>query len=127
MVCTTPMFRAVKEKYPKAKVLVIGNRVNKEILGGNTDVDGYLVYENSFWKLLKKIKNEKADFACDTNPNLVGLALCIWPEFRFYCLSSHRERFLVRLKRDYTKYLGSSLWLYTPYGQLRAKGIPASS
>ena len=31
----TPMFRAVKEKYPKAKVLVIGNRVNKEILGGN--------------------------------------------------------------------------------------------
>ena len=75
MVCTTPMFRAVKEKYPKAKVLVIGNRVNKEILGGNTDVDGYLVYENSFWKLLKKIKNEKADFACDTNPNLVGLAL----------------------------------------------------
>ena len=43
MVYTTPMFRAVKEKYPKAKVLVIGNRVNKEILGGNTDVDGYLV------------------------------------------------------------------------------------
>lgn len=75
MVCTTPMFRAIKEKYPEAKVFVIGNSVNKELLAGNPDVDGYFVYKNNFWKLLKVIRKEKIDFACDTNPNLFGLAI----------------------------------------------------
>jgi len=74
MVCTTPMFRAVKEKYPEVKVFAIGNEINREILEHNPDVDGYLVYKNNFWELLKNIKKEKIDFACDTNPSFLGLA-----------------------------------------------------
>lgn len=75
MVCATPMLRAIKEKYPQAKVFVIGNIINKELLAGNPDIDGYFVYKNNFWKLLKVIRKEKIDFACDTNPNLFGLAI----------------------------------------------------
>lgn len=75
MVCTTPMFRAVKEKYPGAKVFVIGNNINKEVLAGNLDVDEYFVYENNFWELVKKLKKEKISFACSTHPNFLGLAL----------------------------------------------------
>jgi len=74
MVCTTPMFRAVKEKYPEVKVFAIGNEINREILERNPDVDGYLVYKNNFWELLKNIKKEKIDFACDINPSFLGLA-----------------------------------------------------
>lgn len=74
MVCATPMFRAIKEKYPTAKVFVIGNNINKELLDGNPDIDGYFVYKNNFWELVRAIKKEKIDFACDTNPNLFILA-----------------------------------------------------
>lgn len=75
MVCATPMFRAIKEKYPQAEVFVIGNNINKELLSGNPDVDGYFVYKNNFLELVREIKKEKIDFACDTNPNLFGLAI----------------------------------------------------
>lgn len=75
MVCVTPMFRAIKEKYPAAKVLVIGSSVNKELLAGNPDIDGYFVYKNNFWELARALKKEKIDFACDTNPNLFMLAI----------------------------------------------------
>ena len=75
MVCTTPMFRAVKDKYPQAKIFVIGNSINKELLAGNPDVDKYLVWENNFWQLIKELKKEKIDFACSTHPNFRGLAL----------------------------------------------------
>ena len=74
MVCTTPMFRAVKEKYPESRLFVIGNKINKEVLEGNPDVDEYIVWKNNFWGLLKNIKKEKIDFACDTNPSFLGLA-----------------------------------------------------
>lgn len=75
MVCTTPMFRSVKGKYPESKVFVIGNNLNKEVLKGNLDVDEYFVYKNNFWALLKKLNKEKIDFACVTHPNFWGLAM----------------------------------------------------
>ena len=75
MVCTTPMFRAVKEKYPEVKVFVMGNKTNKELLDGNPDVNEYIIWENNFWELIKKLKREKIDFACSTHPNFWGLAM----------------------------------------------------
>lgn len=74
MVCATPMFRAIKEKYPATKVFATGNSANKELLAGNPDVDGYFVYKNNFWELVKAVKKEKINFACDTNPNFFMLA-----------------------------------------------------
>lgn len=75
MVCTTPMFRAVKKKYPKAKLYVIGNAINKEILLGNNDIDEYIVWSKDiFWELAKQLRREKIDFACQTAPNFGFLA-----------------------------------------------------
>src|ERR1700722_15129386 len=45
MVCTTPMFRAIKKTYPSARVTVMGSAINKEVLADNPDVDEYLVFE----------------------------------------------------------------------------------
>ena len=76
MICTTPMFRAVNEKYPESRLFVIGNKTNKDVLGGNHDVDEYLTYEKKlFWSFVKKLRSEKVDFACITHPNFWGLAM----------------------------------------------------
>jgi heptosyltransferase II len=78
MVCTTPMFRAVKKAYPECKVYVVGTVLNKEILAGNPDVDGYLVWQHDINEMSKKIKELHCDFGCTTSPNFSGLAaLCL--------------------------------------------------
>ncbi len=46
MVCTTPVFRALKQKYPDAKIVVIGNVVNDALLRGHPHVDEYVVWRS---------------------------------------------------------------------------------
>jgi len=74
MVCATPVFSAIKKKYPQCKVYVLGNRINKELLEGSKDVDGYIVFEG-FGDALKKIRKEKFDFGCVLVPDFIGLAV----------------------------------------------------
>lgn len=76
MVCTTPMFRAVKEKYPDAELYVIGNAINKELLVGNNDVDEYIIFnKKNFWGLVSQLHQKKIDFACQTSPSFGFLAM----------------------------------------------------
>lgn len=76
MVCTTPMFRAVKMQYPDAKLTVIGNKTNKELLVGNTDIDNYIVHnkDQSFFSFVKEINKSNFDYACSTSPDFRMLA-----------------------------------------------------
>ena len=74
MVCATPMFRAIKKTYPNTKIAVMGNRVNRELLGGNPDIDVYLICPDGFSNLLETVKKEEFDFACVTSPNFTALA-----------------------------------------------------
>lgn len=74
MICATPLFRAVKSKYPESKIYVAGNQANQELLRGNPDVDAYVVYPWRFRKFLKIIKKEHFDFACVTTPDFLALA-----------------------------------------------------
>ena len=75
MVCTTPMFRAIKNKYPKCKVYVMGDKINGEILQSNGDVDKYFVRSSDFFSNIKLLKQEVIDFACITSPDFRGLAI----------------------------------------------------
>src|SRR3989304_7402607 len=59
MICTTPMFRAVKSNFPEAKVFVCGNTINREVLAGNMDVDGNIVFTKKVFQLLSLVKKEK--------------------------------------------------------------------
>ena len=74
MVCTTQVFRAIKNKYPQSNVVVVGNYVNKELLANNKDVNEYIVYQNNFWHMVRKLRSGEIDFACVTSPNFMGLA-----------------------------------------------------
>lgn len=74
MVCTTPMFRAMKELYPQSKVYVAGSSLNSTILQGNPDVDGYIVWSNKIREMILAIRALQCDFGVVTGPNFTGLA-----------------------------------------------------
>ena len=76
LVCTTPVFRAIKEKYPEVKIYVLVNKINNELLADNQDVDHYFVKESDFNYLKNFIKTEKFDCACLITPNFENLAVC---------------------------------------------------
>ena len=76
MICATPVFRAIKEKYPQAKIVVVGNTTNKITLEYNPDVDSYIeLNEYKIFDTIAKIKKENADFGCIVSPGAVGLAI----------------------------------------------------
>jgi ADP-heptose:LPS heptosyltransferase len=75
MVCTTPMFRAVKERYPHAHLTVVGDTLNKQVLEGSSDVDDYLVWNGRDTATMERAFCEgRYDFACITGPNFDSLA-----------------------------------------------------
>jgi len=75
MVCATPIFRAIKKKYPACKVVVFGDKVNKEIVAGNLDVDEYVIFKKGdIFHNMKAAKQFKADFACVLTPSFSNLA-----------------------------------------------------
>ena len=45
LVCTTPMLRSLREAFPKARIGVLVNVYNAEVLTGNLDIDDIFVYE----------------------------------------------------------------------------------
>jgi ADP-heptose:LPS heptosyltransferase len=86
MVCTTPVFRAVKEKYSNCKVFVGGNSINKELLVNNSDVDEYIILSGNFMTDLSRIKKENFDFACITSPNFINLVILCLSKIPLICV-----------------------------------------
>jgi heptosyltransferase II len=78
MVCTTPMFRALKTKYPNAKLAVVGNIQNKTLLQGNPNIDSYIAFDRDHWsEVITSVKDFEADFGCVCTPDVLGLKLLL--------------------------------------------------
>lgn len=75
MVCTTPMFRAIKARYPDCKVYVVGDQVNGELLHGSPDVDCYIIYRKNIVEVVRLLRRENIDFGCVTGPSPEALAM----------------------------------------------------
>ena len=76
VVYITPMFRAIKEKYPNAKLYVMGAGRVKDVIDYNPNIDEYIPYENNFFTIIGKLKKEEIDFACLANAgSTMGLGL----------------------------------------------------
>ena len=70
MVCTTPLFRAVRTHRPDVRICVVGNVVNKELLAGHPDVDRYIVFNTrDLATTLQEIRAFGADYACVCTPD----------------------------------------------------------
>lgn len=75
IVCTTPMFRAIKKSSPGTRVVVVGNAVNREVLMHNPDVDRYIVCGTNIESALQELKEEKVEAGLSAGPSIRGLAL----------------------------------------------------
>lgn len=75
IVCTTPMFRAIKETAPNTRIIVIGNSINKLVLEGNPDVDRYIVCGTDIEAALRELKEEKADVGISVGPSIRAFVL----------------------------------------------------
>jgi len=62
MIFATSVFRAIKEKYPKAYLTVVGSKKNAITLAGNKDVDDYIETPESVWELINLLQMKKADY-----------------------------------------------------------------
>lgn len=76
VVYTTPMFSAVKKKYPNCKICVVGRGRVEEVIRHNPEVDKFIEYKDNFWGTIRKIRQEKFDFGCVAKPGTAeGFAL----------------------------------------------------
>jgi len=74
LVCATPLYLAVRKNYPAAKIIDLGNKINRDVLLDSGLADEYITKKN-FWPLLKEIKKQKIDFACLIEINFEVLAV----------------------------------------------------
>jgi len=75
MVCTTPMFRAIKQRYPGARVVVMGSAINRAVLEGNRDIDDYVVFDG-IASAVRELRRRHIDAAVIAGaPDLTSLAV----------------------------------------------------
>lgn len=75
IICTTPMFRAVKKEYPSSRLFVMGDAVNEKVIAHNPDIDHYLISKaEGIFARIKLLKSLQLDFACVTSPQFEYLA-----------------------------------------------------
>lgn len=69
MVCTTPMFRAIKMRYPSSHLVVMGSVLNRELLSGNPHVDEYVLRPTGFFSLVQTLSRGGYDAAILPGPD----------------------------------------------------------
>jgi heptosyltransferase II len=80
MVCTTPVFRAIKEKYPESFLVVAGDKVNRLVLNGNPHIDEYIELSGLTQSILKERKLGVAILLTPNPSLLLDLLLCRIPK-----------------------------------------------
>lgn len=75
MVCTTPVFRAIKHFDPDIRITVLGHPLNREVLNGSSDVDAYLAYNGDFWQTMRHLRKMPCDAGIVATPDFIALAL----------------------------------------------------
>lgn len=75
MVCITPLFRAIKQKYPDASIFLMSGGKGSEIVKSNPYIEEYIPNSGSISELIKKLRDKKIDFAVATNPSTSGLGI----------------------------------------------------
>ncbi len=79
IVCSTPVFRAVKEKYPGSYVAVLVSNKAIGIIKNNPYIDELIVYEDySFFQLIKKIRNASFDWSFSLSATSMSTFFSVW-------------------------------------------------
>lgn len=85
LICSTPVFREIKKKYPNVQLSVMVNPVTKGLLEHNPRVDKVITIENKDYKgfsgklrLSSLIRRENYDIAICLNPNVPFTIVLFW-------------------------------------------------
>jgi ADP-heptose:LPS heptosyltransferase len=74
MVCTTPVFRAIKKGNPRPRLVVVGVPKNALMLSGNTDIDEYIETSDSFISMVRAIRRVKPNVGIMINPSILDFS-----------------------------------------------------
>lgn len=78
MVCMTPLFRAVKNAYPNARVTVFGDLVHRDLLQHSPDVDEVILFtQKDWWQTSKIIRRMNPSHGVMIDPNVYGLGMLL--------------------------------------------------
>jgi ADP-heptose:LPS heptosyltransferase len=85
MICSTPVFREIKKKYPEVNLSVIASPVTAELLKYNSNVDDIITLNTKNTKgisgkleLIKLLYNGKYDVSLSLNPNIPFTIAPLW-------------------------------------------------
>jgi len=85
LICTTPVFRGVKKKYPEAYIAVMANSAARELLENNPYIDEVLTIKHTDYKGFKGklrlsglIRKGKYDIGICLNPNIPFAIALFW-------------------------------------------------
>lgn len=85
LICSTPVFRGVKKKYPEAYIAVMANSAAVELLENNLNIDEVLTIKHTDYKGLKGklrlsglIRKGKYDIGICLNPNVPFAIALFW-------------------------------------------------
>ncbi len=68
MVCATPVFRAIKKKYPNTRLVVVGSKKNAELLSGLRDIDEYIPIQSTF-RMIIQLRRLRPTWGIAVNPS----------------------------------------------------------
>ncbi len=108
MVCTTPVFRAIKSSYPESRLCVVGQPQYRELLNDNQDVDEYIAF-TEFEEVLARVAPLSIDVAISVAPSFTALAIAF--------LGGAKAIIAPRIENGFSP---NSTWMY---GLLRAVTI----
>jgi len=77
MVCTTPIFQAIKNNSSEIKIVVVGDSVNEKLLAGHPAVSKYIVWNKNFTEAARALREERIDYGVVILPSMESLALLI--------------------------------------------------
>ena len=79
LVCATPVFHTIKERYPDAYLAVLVAGRIEPILKNNPKVDEIIIYRHfDLWGTIKKIRVEKFDWSFSLSGTAVSSAIAFW-------------------------------------------------
>lgn len=115
LICSTPVFRAVKKRYPDADITVITNPITRELLEHNPHINKIITLKNSYYRgFIGKVRLSrlfylgKYDIAISLNPNIpftlamfwavIPVRVSIMPDFKgfTYTIASKLSTYLER-------------------------------
>ena len=73
----TPVIKALKKKFPTAKIDILVLEKMKNVLSGNPNTNKTLIYENNFLKLTEKIKKNNYDLGVILHPGSLKISLAL--------------------------------------------------